>query len=202
MHHFRIAFAIALHAVTAAAQVSEAPEPVSMGIVLDSSGSMGPNMRLVRGLLNEFAKSAGSADEFALIQASDRPVILSGFVKASDLESRIEFLTTRGRSALLDAVYMGSQLVRTGRNARKVLLVISDGGDRSRFNEIEIRESLAQTRVLVYTVGTTDSGPGMPGIAFLKQLADDGRGRFATVSRSSDLPALAQELSTAIRRGQ
>ncbi|MEZ5404568.1 MAG: VWA domain-containing protein [Bryobacteraceae bacterium] len=166
-----------------------------MGIVVDTSGSMGPNMKLVRGLVAELAKSAGPADEFALIQASDRPVILSGFADASGLESRVEFVTARGRSALLDAVYMGSQIVRTGRNARKVLFVISDGGDSSRYTEAEIRESLAQTRVRVYRVAPTGYEPGAPELMLLKRLADDARGRFATVTRKADLAAVAQELS-------
>jgi Ca-activated chloride channel family protein len=97
---------------------------------------------------------------------------------------------------------MGSQIVRTGRNSRKVLLVISDGGDNnSRYTE-EIRESLAQTRVVVYTVAATSSELGATEMAFLKRLADKARGRFLTVSRKSDLPAVAQELSMAVRIGQ
>ncbi len=83
MHQLCIASAMVLFAVTSSAQVSEPAQPVSMGIVVDTSGSMGTNMKLVRGLVAELVKSAGSADEFALIQASDRPVILSGFAGAS-----------------------------------------------------------------------------------------------------------------------
>jgi len=203
MRQLCIASVMALFAVTSPAQVSEAGEPISMGIVLDTSGSMAFNMRLVRGLVAELAQSAAPADEFALIQASDRPVILSGFAGASDLPSRVEFLSAKGRSALLDAVYMGSQILRTGRNSRKVLLVISDGGDNnSRYTESEIRESLAQKGVRVYTLAATGSEPGATEIAFLKRLADEDRGRFSTVSRSSDLPAVARELSVAMRTGQ
>jgi hypothetical protein len=96
MHQWCIASAMALFAATSSAQVSEAAQPISMGIVLDTSGSMGVNMRLVRGLVAELAKSAGPADEFALIQSSDRPVILSGFAGASELPSRVEFMSARG----------------------------------------------------------------------------------------------------------
>lgn len=202
MRHFFLAAALVVLASASLAQTPETSQPVSMGIVVDTSGSMAPNMRLVRELVAELAKSAGPADEFALIQASDRPVILSGFADASSLQSRVEFVSARGRSALLDAVYMGSQVVRTGRNARKVLLVISDGGDSSRYTEGEIRESLAQTRVRVYTVAATGSEPGAPEMAFLKRLADDARGRFASVNRGADMAAVAQEMSTAIRAGQ
>jgi Ca-activated chloride channel family protein len=202
MPKFGFTLAIALFAATAPAQVSEVPQPLSTGIVLDTSGTMAVNMNLVRGLVAELAKSAGPADEFALIQASDRPVILSGFAGKSDLDSRVEFVTAKGRSALLDAVYLGSQFMRTGRNTRKILLVISDGGDRSRYTEAEIRESLAQTRVRVFTVAAMRSEPGEPELTFLRQLAEGSQGRFSNVSRSSDLAALAGELSSAMRAGQ
>ena len=122
---------------------------------------------------------------------------------SSDLASRIEFVSARGRTALLDAVYLGSQIVRTGRNPRKVLFVISDGGENSsRYTEGEIRESLAQTRVRVYTVATTGSESGAPELAFLRRLADEARGRFAAVDRSSDLATVVRELSMAISTGQ
>jgi Ca-activated chloride channel homolog len=201
MRYLRIVSPIVFFAATAWAQAPGASQPVSMGIVLDTSGSMSMKMKLVRGLVAELAKSASPADEFALIQASDRPVILSGFGSAREMESRVESVSAKGRSALLDAVYMGSQLARTGRNARKVLLVISDGGDRSRYTEAEIRESLAQTRVQVYTVGAAGSQLGQTELEFLKQLAAEARGRFSTIDRTSEVPDVVQELSVAMRAG-
>ncbi len=93
--------------------------------------------------------------------------------------------------------------MRTGRNPRKVLFVISDGGENSsRYTEGEIRESLAQTRARVYTVATTGSESGAPELAFLRRLADEARGRFAAVDRSSDLATVVRELSMAISTGQ
>ena len=71
----------AVFCIAAAGQQPEEAPPISMGIVLDTSGSMGTRLALARQLVSELLKSASSLDEFALIQASDRPVVLSGFVR-------------------------------------------------------------------------------------------------------------------------
>jgi Mg-chelatase subunit ChlD len=199
MGHSLIALVSCIFAVTVSAERPEASPAVSMGIILDTSGGMAVNMRLVRAFLTELANSAGSADEFALIQSSDRPVIVSGFSSASDLARRAEFINPRGRSALLDAVYIGSQFVQTGRNARKVLVVISNGIDNcSRYTEAEIRESLAQTRVVVFAVATSLESDEHEW-ALLRRLAGEPRGRLSAMSRSSNLPTLVRELTAGTR---
>ena len=144
-----------LFCVTAVGQQPEEAPPISMGIVLDTSGSMGTKLALARQLVSELLKPASSLDEFALIQASDRPVVLSGFVTAADaLQTQVASTQSRGRSALLDAIYLGLQLTKTGRNARKVLLVISDGGDNSsRYTEAEITNATREAGVRVYAIG-------------------------------------------------
>jgi Ca-activated chloride channel homolog len=192
---------------TVAGQQADKTQPVSIGIVLDTSGSMGANIALARGLVSELANSAGSQDDFALIQASDRPVVLSGFVGAGDAQAHASFTQAKGRSALLDAIYLGSQLMRASRNARKVLLVISDGVDNSsRYTAAEIRDSIREAGVRVYAIGvgrqpiaggtTTEEALHS---TLLPQLAEQARGAYFSVERTSELPALAQQLNAAVR---
>src|SRR5579871_3524672 len=142
-------------AVTATGQPAQEAPPISLGIVLDTSGSMGHKLGRARQLVSELLKLAGSQDEFALVQTSDRPVVVSGYGSTADaLETQLTFAQSKGRSAVLDGIYMGLQVSRAGRNARKVLLVISDGGENSsRYTETEIRNAIAETGVRVYVVG-------------------------------------------------
>jgi Mg-chelatase subunit ChlD len=93
----------ALFCVTATAQQPEQTTPVSMGILLDTSGSMGTKLPRARQLVSEFLKQASSQDELALIQAAERPVVLTGFGSPADVfEAQVAFTQPRGRSALLN----------------------------------------------------------------------------------------------------
>ena len=60
--------------------------------------------------------------------------------RVEDLESRLLSASARGRTALLDAIYLGLSEMKTARNSKRALLIISDGGDNhSRYNENDIK---------------------------------------------------------------
>jgi len=73
-----------LFCVTAVGQSPDQTPSFSMGIVLDTSGSMGIKLRRSRELVSDLLKLTGPQDEFALIQASDRPVVASGYGSTAD----------------------------------------------------------------------------------------------------------------------
>ena len=187
-----------LSCVTAVAQPRDETPPMSMGIVLDTSGSMGFKLGRTRQLVSELLKLTSSLDEFALIQSSDRPVVVSGYGSTADaLQTQVSFMQSKGRSAVLDGIYMGLQVSKAGRNARKVLLVISDGGENSsRYTETEIKNAISQTGVRVYVVGIDEPVAGLP---LLLQIAERGGGRYFGIERSPNLPQVALELISAMR---
>jgi Ca-activated chloride channel homolog len=197
-----------LFCVTAVGQPPDQTPPISMGIVLDTSGSMGIKLARVRQLVSELLKLTGRLDEFALIQASDRPVVVSGYGSTADaLQTQVAFIQSKGRSAVLDGIYMGLQVSKAGRNARKVLLVISDGGENSsRYTETEIKNAIAETGVRVYVVGVDEpiGGRGrspeeVAGAALLLQIAERGGGRYFGMEGTTNLPQAALELISAMR---
>lgn len=191
------AVAAALTAMAAAAQPSNEIAPVSVGIVLDTSGSMGSRLARARQLVSELLKSANARDEFTLIQAADRPIALSGFLNPSDTAERFAFIQPRGSSALLDGIYLGLQLMNTGRNERKVLLVISDGDDNtSRYTESEIRNAIAEAGTRIYTVGWNDPTEGSK---LLVRIAERAGGSHFSVGDAASLRGTALELSAAMR---
>jgi Ca-activated chloride channel family protein len=146
----------------------------------------------------ELLKLTSPLDEFALIQASDRPVVVSGYGSSADtLQTQVALIQSKGRSAVLDGIYMGLQVSKAGRNARKVLLVISDGGENnSRYTETEIRNAIAETGVRVYVAGVNEP---VAGSALLLQIAERGGGRYLGMQRTPNLPQVALELISAMR---
>src|SRR5438874_4655465 len=121
--------------------------PISLGVIFDMSGSMSDKLERARDAAVEFFKTANPQDEFFMITFSDRPEVLSDFTKSvEDIQGKLIFTIAKGRTALLDAIYLGMDKMREARNSKKALLIISDGGDnRSRYTEGEIR-SLVKDR--------------------------------------------------------
>lgn len=192
-----VSVAAALSGFPAASQQPQETGPISAAIVVDTSGSMAYKMTLARQLVSEVLKSANPLDEFTFIQASDRPVALTGFVSAGDAMQTLAYTQSKGRSALLDGIYLGLQLTKAGRNQRKVLLVISDGSDNaSRYTETEIRNALSETGVRVYTVGFSDPAAHLE---LLLRIAERAGGRHFGVMNASSVPHTALELSAAMR---
>src|SRR5215471_17642098 len=92
-------------AVLCGVAAAQQPDPVSVGIVLDTSGSIGAKMRDARQVLDQFLKTARPQDEFVLVRSADHPNVETSFTNdAEQVKNRVSFLKTAGRSALLDAI--------------------------------------------------------------------------------------------------
>ena len=111
--------------------------PVSLGIVFDASRSMEGKLRPLACSRLAFLPNDDSGDEFFLVEFNDRPRLLCGFTRdPSVIEKSLQGVTPRNWTALLDAVYMAVHQMKRGSNARKALLILSDGGDNnSRYTE-------------------------------------------------------------------
>src|SRR6266446_7802669 len=133
--------------------------PVSVGVILDTSGSMSAKIERAREAIAQFFKTANPQDEFFLIAFSDRPEELSDFTSSvEDIEGRLLYTVPKGRTALLDAIYLGIGKMRQAKYEKKALLIISDGGDnRSRYTEGEIKSLVKEADVLIYAIGIYDS---------------------------------------------
>lgn len=193
--------------LSAAPQVSDAA-PLSIGVVLDTSGSMGSKMALARGILSQLIEGAQSKDELALVEASDRPVLLKGF--GNDADALLAYASpseAKGGSALMDALYLGVQVTGTGSNQRKALVLISDGGDNgSSRTRAEIEEAVGDTGVRVFVITLSEANPTRDQLAhefaaslLLTQIAEAAGGREFAVQNASELTLIAAELGDAMR---
>src|SRR5689334_16659612 len=104
--------------------------PLSAGLIFDASGSMADKMDKARMAVMQFFRSSNPEDEFFLISFNDRPQQLADFTTdGATLQGKLNFAEAKGRTSLLDAIYLGLHEMRKAKHSRKVLLVISDGGD-------------------------------------------------------------------------
>ena len=134
--------------------------PISLGVIFDVSGSMSDKMEKSREAVVEFFKTANPQDEFFMITFSDKPELLQDFTKSvEDIQDKLIYTIPRGRTALLDAIYLGLDKMRDAHNSKKALLIISDGGDnRSRYTPSEIKSLVREADVQIYGIGIFDQG--------------------------------------------
>jgi Ca-activated chloride channel family protein len=182
--------------------------PISVGLIFDCSGSMGDKIQKSKEAALQFFKTSNPQDEFMLVSFSDRPDMISGFTaKYENLQDRLLTVKSGGRTALLDAIYLGLSGMKKATTNRRALLVISDGGDNhSRYTENDIKKAVKESDVQIYAVGifepmssrarTTEEAGG-PGL--LAELAEVSGGRMFSVENTNELPDIAEKISIELR---
>jgi VWFA-related protein len=131
--------------------------PVSLGIVLDTSGSMsGEKMLAARQALQRFLFDLlGPDDEVFLYRFDTRPQRLHGWTTDREqIADAIRRIQPRGATTLYDAIAEAVPLAATGRHRKKALLIISDGNDTSSYTRIpDLKQMIRESEVLVYAIG-------------------------------------------------
>jgi Ca-activated chloride channel family protein len=131
--------------------------PVSIGILLDSSGSMktNNNMQAARTALKQFLTDVNPEDEFFLITFNQNVMLVKGFTNdTAAILSDGALQKPSGRTALWDAVYRGLDLMGSAKNAKKALILITDGEDNSsRYSSSEVEEFAKESDAQIYAIG-------------------------------------------------
>ena len=130
--------------------------PVSLGIVLDTSGSMsGEKMTAAREAIGRFVDLLGPDDEMFLYRFDSRPMLVQGWTEdRRTLMRRLGSVTPTGGTALYDAVAEAIPLAASGTRRKKALVVISDGNDtNSEIQLSEVRQLIRESEVMVYAIG-------------------------------------------------
>ena len=181
--------------------------PVSIGVVLDLSGSMANKIDKSRMAALQFFKTANPQDEFFVVSFNEHAELSSPFTTSvEDIETRLMFTAAKGRTALLDAIYLGLSQMRGARNQKKALLVISDGGDNhSRYSEHDIRNFVREADTQIYAIGLYDPAGAratveeVNGPALLNEVTDVSGGRTFAVTNLNDLPDIAIKIGMELR---
>jgi VWFA-related protein len=136
--------------------------PVSLGIALDTSGSMaGERIAAAQGAVNRFLYDLLSdQDEVFLYRFDSRPQLVQGWTEdRRSLGRSINSISVGGGTAMYDTVAEAIPLAQSGTRRKKALVVISDGNDTSSHTDVEaLRQRIRQTEVLVYAIGIDASG--------------------------------------------
>jgi Ca-activated chloride channel family protein len=189
-------------------QFSSEDAPLSVGLVFDASGSMGNKLQKSRQAAAQFFKTANPEDEFFLIEFNDKPELVSPFTtNTEEIQNKLTFTQAKGRTALLDALYLAMNQMKKARNPRKAVLILSDGGDNSsRYTESEIKNLVREADVQVYAIGIFEpiagrgrsaeelSGPGL-----LTELTEQTGGRHFPVENLNELPDIAAKIGIELR---
>jgi VWFA-related protein len=143
-------------------RVSMEDDPIAMGLIFDTSGSMGEDLKGSRDAAREFFRHANAEDEFFLVQFDSTAHLVVPLTRnASEIDYQLAFSKSKGSTALLDGVYMGLNEIRKSQKARKALVLISDGGENnSRYTQLEVMNALRETDTLIYAIGLFGSGEG------------------------------------------
>src|SRR5258706_13089335 len=119
-----------------------AESPLSIGIVLDSSNSMRNKIAPAREAISTFLRMSLPEDEFFLISVQDQPELVHAFTRNAEvIGHEITSIKARGWTALYDGMYLGINYLKRASRDRRVLPVLSDGGDNnSRYTESELKK--------------------------------------------------------------
>jgi Ca-activated chloride channel homolog len=177
------------------AAFSMADGPVSAGIVFDASGSMRNRIDESRAAVEQFFRTSVPGDEFSLVCFSDRADVVTRWTRDSgEISQELTRVRPKGWTAMIDGIRLSLGEMRRSSNPRRILLVLSDGGDNnSRYSETELLSILREVDVRLWAVGLFERP------RYLKKLADETGGRVVWIHKLAELRDAMERLSLQIR---
>lgn len=169
---------------------------------------MGEKLTKSREAISRFIQSANAADEFFLVEFGDAVRFVQPFTTSPKvIQNLLRFTGSTGRSALLDAVYLAIQEMDEAKNARKALLIVSDGADNnSRYTAGEVKDLAKEADVQIYAIGICEpigQRPQTPeelrGPDLLTGIPAETGGRYYAAESVNDLDDVADEIGVALR---
>jgi Ca-activated chloride channel homolog len=180
--------------------------PVTVGLLIDSSGSMQPNRERVIAAAAAFAEASHPSDEIFALAFNDsvRAALPPTAPFTSDVATLQGALTNTirayGRTALFDAVNAGLDYLGRGRHERRVLVIVSDGGDNAShatFDEVVIKAQASNA--VIYAVALVDPVDRDANPGLLRRIAQANGGEGFTPKNADDITAVLQQIARDIR---
>lgn len=180
--------------------------PVTVGLLIDSSGSMGPNRQMVIAASMAFARTSNPQDEIFILgfnEQINRPLPADApFTHDMPTLSNalMQAITATGQTAIYNAVNEGLRYVSKGTFDRQILVVVSDGGDNaSATTRAQVLANAQASNAVIYTVALvdpmdTEADPGF--LAQLSQLTGGQAFRPKSIEKVGDV---LQQISRDIR---
>jgi Ca-activated chloride channel family protein len=166
---------------------------------------MGHKLTKSRQAVAQFFKTANPQDEFFMVTFADQPEVLADFTRSvDDIQGQMVYAVPKGRTALLDAIYLGISKMRQAEHSKKALLIISDGGDnRSRYTDGEIKSLVREADVQLYAIGIYDLNPPtqeeLYGPNLLGEITEVTGGRAFPIYDVNELADVATKIGIELR---
>jgi Ca-activated chloride channel homolog len=179
--------------------------PVTIGIVVDDSGSMRAKRAEVVEASLDLARSSNPQDQMFVVSFNNHvsfglPAGVLYTSDVSELSSAFSHLNTMGKTALYDALMVAIEHLGRSPLQRKALLLISDGGDNaSRHTLGQVIGMADQSGAVIYAIGAFDETDDDKNPSVLKHLATLTGGQFFTPAKLSDLPGICEKIARDIR---
>src|SRR5256885_6615285 len=181
-------------------------EPLSIAVLLDVSKSMTDKIDIERTALEHFFNNANPQDEYFAITFSDRPrLVASATNSLGDIQRHLTLAEPGGPTAMLDAIYMAEDQLRTAKYKRRAIVIFSDGGDNvSHHSYKEIKGLVRERDVEVYAIGLFQPAPfgtieEKLGKMWLSEITDCTGGRTVAVQNRMKVSEAAGAVSREIR---
>lgn len=179
--------------------------PVTVGLVVDHSGSMARKLTDVVAAARAFVQSSNPDDEMFVVNFNENvslglPKGIRFTNRSDDLERAISNVPATGRTALYDAVGEALERLQTANRDKKALIVISDGGDNASARSLDqVLWMAGQSSALVYTIGIFDEEDPDRNPGVLRRLARATGGEAFIPGHSGALAAVCQRIARDIR---
>ncbi len=189
-------------------QFSGEDAPLSVGLIVDTSASIGSKLDTSRQAVQQFLKTMNAEDEAFLIEFSDKAELAVDLTKdTAKITDKLTTAQSGGTTALFDALYLGLKEMKKARNPRKTLVVISDGGDNhSVFSAKEIMDFAREADVQIYAMGVFEPAPALilsaaelGGPRLLSSITEQTGGRAFPASSLDALPSIATRIGIELR---
>jgi Ca-activated chloride channel family protein len=179
--------------------------PVTVGLIIDNSGSMRPKHSDVIGAALAFARSSNREDQIFVVNFNERvsmglPADLPFTSDAAQLGTALSRNVITGMTALYDAVAVGLGQLQKGKWDKKVLIVVSDGGDNaSKRNLAQVMSMVNQSNAAIYTIGIYDENDEDRNPHVLKRLSRASGGEAFFPKTPQDILPICEQIAHDIR---
>jgi VWFA-related protein len=129
--------------------------PLSLGLVIDNSGSMRNKRERVNSAALAFVRESNPDDETFIVNFDDSAYLEQDFTGSiGDLVDALDNIDARGETALYDAIYLSADHLKEGKKDKKAILLITDGEDNvSKYKLEKVIDTLRQSKVTLYAIG-------------------------------------------------
>lgn len=179
--------------------------PVTVGLVIDNSGSMQPRRDAVIAAGMAFAASSHPADEVFTLNFNEQvwPGLPAGHAFTSDhdeLRAALSRASARGQTAMFDGICTAMRHLDGGSKPRKVLIVVSDGADNASHKRFEdVLDEALRKDVVIYAIGIFDANTGDGKPRLLRKIAESTGGEAFFPERNDQITPVLEQIARDIR---